>query len=161
MAKPEWINIRICPTTPCINTQLRKNYFDSNRIQKGNATLLSHFPKDYFAADVDRSKYLHATSSKALFCTHYVGNVIYHKFSHDDVYIRFTGENLNIMLEWNLAVSTSYPHILFVKKYFFCIKLLHAHLQYVCNISSKCWKDPVKALRGVDFTKYALSTIIY
>ena len=30
------------------------------------------------------------------------------------------------------------PCILFVKKYFFCIKLLHAHLQYVCNISSKC-----------------------
>ena len=26
------------------------------------------------------------------------------------------------------------PCILFVKKYFFCIKLLHAHLQYVCNI---------------------------
>ena len=25
----------------------------------------------------------------------------------------------------------------------------------------KCWKDAVKALRGVDFTKYALSTIIY
>ena len=35
----------------------------------------------------------------------------------------------------------------FVKKYFFNIKLLHAHLQYVCNISAKCWKDPVKAPR--------------
>ena len=47
----------------------------------------------------------------------------------------------------------------FVKKYFFCIKLLHAHLQYVCNISSKSWKDPMKALRGVYFTMYTLSTI--
>ena len=53
------------------------------------------------------------------------------------------------------------PSILFIKKYFSCIKLLHAHLQYVCNISSKCRKEPVKALRGVDFTKYALYTIIY
>ena len=25
----------------------------------------------------------------------------------------------------------------FVKKYFFCIKLLHAHLHYVCNIAEK------------------------
>ena len=47
------------------------------------------------------------------------------------------------------------------KKYFFSIKLLHAYLQYVCNISTKCWKDPMKALRGVGFTKYALSSIIY
>ena len=54
------------------------------------------------------------------------------------------------LLKWNLAVSTTYltPRILFVKTYFFCIKLLHAHLQYVCNVSSKSWKDPMKALRG-------------
>ena len=26
----------------------------------------------------------------------------------------------------------------FVKKYFFSIKLLHAHLQYICNIYAKC-----------------------
>ena len=50
---------------------------------------------------------------------------------------------------------------LFVKKKNFCIKLLHAHFQYVCNISSKCWKVPVKALRGGDFTKYTLSNITY
>ena len=55
----------------------------------------------------------------------------------------------------------SYKLCKFVKKYFFCIKLLHAHPQYVCNISSKCWKDPVKALRGVDFTKNTLSNISY
>ena len=48
-----------------------------------------------------------------------------------------------------------------VKKYFFSIKLLYAHLQYVCNIPAKCWKDLMKALvGGVDFAKYALSVII-
>ena len=69
---------------------------------------------------------------------------------------------------------------LFVKKYFkmfahFILQLYHK----VCTIietkhdfpfinirkvprevlealSAKCWKNPVKALRGVDFTKYAL-----
>ena len=45
-------------------------YFDSNMLQKGNATLLQRFPKESFAADVDRSKSLHAMSSNALFaCT--------------------------------------------------------------------------------------------
>ena len=29
------------------------------------------------------------------------------------------------------------------------------------NISLKHWKNPTKAVRGVDFTKDALSTIIY
>ena len=55
----------------------------------------------------------------------------------------------------------SYKPCKFVKIHFFSIKLLHAHFQYVCNISAKCWKDLVKALRGVDFTMYALTTIIY
>ena len=50
----------------------------------------------------------------------------------------------------------SYRPCKFLKKYCFSIKLLHAHLQYVCNISAKCWKDSVKALRGVDFTKNVL-----
>ena len=38
--------------------------------------------------------------------------------------------------------------------------ILHAHLQYVCNMSAKYWKETLKALGGVDFTKYALPTII-
>ena len=73
-------------------------------IQKENATLLQRFPQDYFAADVDRSKCLHATSSNALFCTRYVGscNVIYHKFSHGDVPYRFNEKNVNVMLEKKL-----------------------------------------------------------
>ena len=41
----------------------------------------------YFASDVNSSKCLHAMSSKALFCTLYVDNLIYHIFSHGDVSI--------------------------------------------------------------------------
>ena len=59
--------------------------------QKANLTLLRCFPKDYFAADVKRSKCLHATSSKMLFCMYYVGNVIYHNFSRGDVSYMFNG----------------------------------------------------------------------
>ena len=51
-------------------------------IQKGNATLFAH-----------------ATSSKVLFCAHYVSNVIYHKVSHGTVSYRFNGENVTVMLE--------------------------------------------------------------
>ena len=32
-----------------------------------------------------------------------------------------------------------------------CNKILHAHLQYVCNIPAKYFKDTLKALRGVEF----------
>ena len=45
------------------------------------------FLKNYFASDVNSSKCLHAMSSKALFCTLYVDNFIYHIFSHGDVSI--------------------------------------------------------------------------
>ena len=48
----------------------------------------------------------------------------------------------------------------FVKNYFFIIIVLHAHLQYVWNMSAKYWKEILKALGGVDFTNYALPTII-
>ena len=47
----------------------------------------------------------------------------------------------------------------FVKTYFFSI-IIHAHLQYVWNMSAKYWKEILKALGGVDFTNYALPTII-
>ena len=79
-------------------------YFDSNMIQKGNVTLLQRLPNDLFAADVDK-KCLHATSSNALFCTHYVGNVIYHKFSHDDVSYRNNGENVKVMVSYLYQLS--------------------------------------------------------
>ena len=57
------------------------------------------FLKSYFASDVNSSKCLHATSSNALLCMHYVDDVIYHIFSHGDVSDRFCGENFNVMLE--------------------------------------------------------------
>ena len=42
---------------------------------------------------------------------------------------------------------------------FLDIKLLHAHLQYVCSIPAKYQLNILKALGGVDFTKYALLPI--
>ena len=42
------------------------------------------------------------------------------------------------------------------KIYFFIIIILHAHLQYVWNMSAKYQKRILKAVGGVDFTKYAL-----
>ena len=44
----------------------------------------------------------------------------------------------------------------FVKNNFLGIILLHAHLQYVCNIPAKYQVNIPKALGGVDFTKYTL-----
>ena len=68
--------------------------------------------------------------------------------------IDFTKDVLSVIIQ------TSYCKVVgkclskpcqFVKKYFFCIKLPHAHLQYVCNISAKYCKDPITAVRGVRF----------
>ena len=39
------------------------------------------------------------------------------------------------------------------------IKILHAHLQYICNIPAKYQMNILKALGGVDFTKYDLLPI--
>ena len=55
----------------------RDFFFDSNMIHKAKSKSLQCFPKRYFAADVDRSKCLHATSSNAPFCTQYVDDVNY------------------------------------------------------------------------------------
>ena len=42
---------------------------------------------------------------------------------------------------------------------FLDFKLLNAHLQYVCSIPAKYQMNILKALGGVDFTKYALLPI--
>ena len=39
--------------------------------------------------------------------------------------------------------------------------LRHVHFQYVCNIHVKYYKITLKVVRGVEFTKYALLTIIH
>ena len=53
--------------------------------------------------------------------------------------------------------KTSYfQNVVNLSKNIFGIKLLHAHLQYVCNIPAKYQMNILKALGGVDFTMYAL-----
>ena len=46
-----------------------------------------------------------------------------------------------------------------LSKIMFGIKLLHAHLQYGCNIPAEYQMNILKALGGVDFTKYTLIPI--
>ena len=56
---------------------------------------------------------------------------------------------------------TKLKTLYFCQKNIFCsTNLLHAHLQYVSNISAKRWKDQMKVLRGVDFTKYTTKSTI-
>ena len=40
------------------------------------------------------------------------------------------------------------------------MKIIHAHLKYIWNKSTKNLKETLKALGGADFTKYALPNII-
>ena len=40
------------------------------------------------------------------------------------------------------------------------MQIIHAHLKYIWIKSTKNLKETLKALRGADFTKYALPTII-
>lgn len=51
---------------------------------------------------------------------------------------------------------------LYICKNIFSIKYRHAQLHYVCNILAEYWKDPQRAMKVVDFTKYVhvLSVII-
>ena len=64
-------------------------------IQKGNATLLQRFQKDYFAADVDRSQCLrHQTLS---FARTTLGTWFITNFSY-----RLDGKNVKVMLEFEL-----------------------------------------------------------
>ena len=39
------------------------------------------------------------------------------------------------------------------------MKIIHAHLKYIWNKSTKNLKETPKALGGVDFTMYAIPTI--
>ena len=47
-------------------------------------------------------KCLHLTSSRREICTLSVSNVIYHKFSHGAAFYTLNGENVNVMLEFDI-----------------------------------------------------------
>ena len=66
--------------------------------KKGN--IVATFFKLPFAADVDISLCLHATPSNGLFCTHYVGNVIYHNLHTVIFPMGSVEENIDVMLDW-------------------------------------------------------------
>ena len=76
--------------------------------------------------------------------------------------VDFTNYELPIIIVYKQWSKNGYVEkcCKFVKNYFFSIIILHAHLQYAWNMSAKYWKEILKALGGVDFTNYALPTII-
>ena len=88
------------------NSQQRKiYYFDTTMIHKGELTPLQCFPKNYFPGDVDRSKCIHATSSNALFCTHYIDDMNY--CSLIMVMIRCYGSDPSVLMGPRLWVKVN------------------------------------------------------
>ena len=105
--KPKCINIRICLTTNVLisdNLPVRKSYFDSNIIKNANARILQHFFLRIILKRTSTEAHVymgrHQGAKVKLFD---VSNVIYHKFSHSAVSYTLYGENVNVMLELNMA----------------------------------------------------------
>ena len=122
MAKPECINIHICPTTHVLisdnlpvrkscfcptthvlisdNLPVRKSYFNSNIIAR---ILRCFFSTDYFEATSTEAHVYMRRHQGAKVEYFDVNNTIYHKFSHGTVSYTLNGENVNVMLELALA----------------------------------------------------------
>ena len=58
------------------------------------------------------------------------------------------------MLKYNLKIALSRKCRNFVKNYFFVCKNSHAHFQYIHNKYLWFQNDPLKTVRGVDYTIY-------
>ena len=108
-AKPECINIHICPTTNVLisdNLPVRKSYFDSNII----ARILRRFSLRIILKRTSTEAHVYIRSHQVAKVKHFdVSNVIYHKFSHGAVSYALNGENVNVMLESNLGLSRAGP----------------------------------------------------
>ena len=80
-------------------------------IQSGNATLLQHFSKDYFAVDVEMSKCLHVTSANVLFCTHHIGNMNYRSSIMATFPIGSIGKTKShVRIDFNIGVAINESH---------------------------------------------------
>ena len=83
-----------------INHGIKKNYFDSNMIKKGNATLLQRFPKDYLqrtSTEVNIYMRRHQTRSfvRTTLVTWFITN--FHTVTFPT---GFSEKNVNVMLEF-------------------------------------------------------------
>ena len=108
-AKPECINIRICPTTNVLisdNLPVRKSYFESNIIAR---ILRRFFSLDYLKW-TSTEAHVYMRRHRDAKVKHFdVSNVIYHKFSHGTVSYTPNGKNVNVMLE--LTISSNFKLI--------------------------------------------------
>ena len=100
-AKPECINIRVCPTTRVLAIIYRQGKIISILILY--RMRMQGYCDVYKWTILERTspkvKCLHLTSSRREMCTSSVSNVIYHKFSHGASLYTLNGENVNVMLE--------------------------------------------------------------
>ena len=106
MAKPECINICICPTTNVLirdNLLVRKSYFDSKIIQNENARILQRFFLRIILKRTLTEAHVYMRRHHGAKVKHFdISKVIYHKFSHGAVSYTLNGENVNVMLELSI-----------------------------------------------------------
>ena len=88
------------------NLPLRKNYFDSNIVQNENIRLLQHFLRIILKRTSTEAHIYIRRHQGAKFEHFNVSNVIYHEFSHGAVSYTFDGENVNVMLEFEINTNT-------------------------------------------------------
>ena len=101
MAKPECINIRICPTTNVLisdNLPVRKSYFDSKIIPR---ILRRFFFLRIILKRTSTEAHVYMRRHQDARVKHFdVSNVIHHKFSLGAVSYTLNGENVIVMLEY-------------------------------------------------------------
>ena len=99
MAKPEWIDIRICPTTPLVVIiHSSENYYYSNMIRKGKSTLQC-FPRSLLQPTPQKLNVYMRRHQTRPFCKHYVDEVDYCSIWLPWHFRKAQWENVNVMLE--------------------------------------------------------------
>ena len=85
---------------------------------------------------------LHANTPNALCCTYYIGNVIYHKFSHRDVSYGSVGKPLALCKNFYSFPIESNPRIAAIQ---ICetVEMIHVfpHMDVMCVIFTVCFTE--------------------
>ena len=86
------------------NLPVRKSYFDSNIIQNEKARILQRFSPRIILKRMSTEAHVYMRRHQGAKVKHCdVSNVIYHKFSHGAASYTLNGENVNVMLEFNMT----------------------------------------------------------
>ena len=101
--KPEWINIRICPTTHVLisdNSPVRKHYSILTLYRMRMQGYCDIYKWTILKRTSPEVTCLHPTSSRREMCTSSVSNVSYHKLVQGAAFYTPNGENVNVILEY-------------------------------------------------------------